>query len=140
MQVNLYGVLSFGSRASYNDPRLFPLSSSDKIIAPFNDAYNEYAYDVDYYDYDGYNYDDYAYDDEYYYAYDEYAYDEYYDYYDYASDYHELALFRLSDNQALLNEIGSTVNNTLEVDFTPTMLFIVTWNRVPEYGNSLHNV
>ena len=47
-------------------------------------------------------------------------------------------LFRLSDNQTLLNEVGSTINNSLEYDydFTPTMLFIVTWNRIPEYGGS----
>ena len=49
-------------------------------------------------------------------------------------------LFRLSNNQTLLNEVGSTVNETLEFDFTPTMLFIVTWIRIPQYGNSQNNV
>ena len=43
-------------------------------------------------------------------------------------------LFRLSDNQTLLNEVGSTINDTLEFDFTPTMLFIVTWSGIPEFG------
>ena len=43
-------------------------------------------------------------------------------------------LFRLSDNQTLLNEVGSTINDTLEFDFTPTMLFIVTFSGIPEYG------
>ena len=38
-------------------------------------------------------------------------------------------LFRLSDNQTLLNEVASTFD-TLEFDFTPTMLFIATWNIV----------
>ena len=45
-------------------------------------------------------------------------------------------LFRLSDNQTLLNQVGSIINDSLEYDFTPTMLFIVTWNRIPEYGGS----
>ena len=103
MQVNVYGVISFGSRASYNDPRPFPLSASDKIIAPFNDEYDEYNYDYDAY---------------------EIAYHE-----------QDLVLFRLSNNQVLLNEIGSTINYTLEVDFTPTMLFIVTWNGVQDNGS-----
>ena len=45
-------------------------------------------------------------------------------------------LFRLSDNQTLLNEVGSNINDTLEFDFTPTMLFIVTWRGIPEFGGS----
>ena len=45
-------------------------------------------------------------------------------------------LFRLSDSQTLLNKVGSTINDTLEFDFIPTMLFIVTWNGIPEYGGS----
>ena len=45
-------------------------------------------------------------------------------------------LFRLSDNQTLLNKVGSTINDTLEFDFTPTMLFIVTWSGIPQlYGS-----
>ena len=45
-------------------------------------------------------------------------------------------LFRLSENQTLLNQVGSIINDSFEYDFTPTMLFIVTWNRIPEYGRS----
>ena len=45
-------------------------------------------------------------------------------------------LFRLSDNQTLLNKVGSTINDTLEFDFTPTMLFIVTWRGIPEFDGS----
>ena len=45
-------------------------------------------------------------------------------------------LFRLSDNQTLLNQVGSIINDSLEYDFTPTMLFIVTWNRIPEFRGS----
>ena len=46
-------------------------------------------------------------------------------------------LFRLSENQTLLNQVGSIINDCLEYDFTPTMLFIVTWNRIPDYRGSL---
>ena len=45
-------------------------------------------------------------------------------------------LFRLSDNQTLLKQVGSIINDRLEYDFTPTMLFIVTWNRIPEFRGS----
>ena len=45
-------------------------------------------------------------------------------------------LFRLSDSQTLLNQVGSIINDRLEYDFTPTMLFIVTWNRIPQFGHS----
>ena len=45
-------------------------------------------------------------------------------------------LFRLSDNETLLNQVRSIINDRLEYDFTPTMLFIVTWNRMTEYGGS----
>ena len=45
-------------------------------------------------------------------------------------------LFRLSDNQTLFNQVGSIINDTLEYDFTPMMLFIVTWDRIPEFGGS----
>ena len=43
-------------------------------------------------------------------------------------------LFRQSDNQTLLNQVGSIINDHLEYDFTPTMLLIVTWNRIPQYA------
>ena len=49
-------------------------------------------------------------------------------------------LFRLSDNQTLLNQVGSIINDTLEYDFTPTILFIVTWNRIPAFGGSPNTV
>ena len=45
-------------------------------------------------------------------------------------------LFRLSENQTLFNQVGSIINDHLEYDFTPTMLLIVTWNRIPEYRGS----
>ena len=97
MQVNLYGVIYFGSRDLYNSyPRPFPLSTSDNIIAPF------------------------------------------WDYFRYQNG--GQVLFRLSDNQALLNEVGSTINDTLEFDFTPTMLFIVTWRGISKLFGSLNNV
>ena len=37
-------------------------------------------------------------------------------------------LSRLSDNQTLFNKVGSTINDILEFDFTPTILFIATWS------------
>ena len=45
-------------------------------------------------------------------------------------------LFRLSDDQTLLNQVGSIINNTLEYNFTPMMLFIVTWDRIPKFVGS----
>ena len=48
-------------------------------------------------------------------------------------------LFRLSDDQTLLNKVGSTINDTLEFDFIPTILFIVTWSGIPSYKGS-HDV
>ena len=45
-------------------------------------------------------------------------------------------LFRLSDNQTLLYQVGYIIYDHLEYYFTPTMLFIVTWNRIPEFGGS----
>ena len=50
--------------------------------------------------------------------------------------FHGQVLFRLSNNQTLLNEVGSTINDTLEFDFTPTMLLIATWNRISAYGGN----
>ena len=52
----------------------------------------------------------------------------------------EQVLFRLSDSQTLLSNVGSTINDTLEFDFTPTMLFIVTWRGIPEFDGSLNIV
>ena len=43
-------------------------------------------------------------------------------------------LFRLSDNETLLNQVGSTINDALDGDFTPGLLLIATWNRIPELG------
>ena len=97
MQVNLYGVIYFGSRDLYNSyPRPFPLSTSDNIIAPF------------------------------------------WDYFHYQNG--GQILFRLSDNQALLNDVGSTINDTLEFGFSPTMLFIVTWDEIPKNRDSQNNI
>ena len=45
--------------------------------------------------------------------------------------------FRLSDSQTLLNKVGSTINDTLEFYFNPTMLFIVTWNKAGTFGHSV---
>ena len=50
--------------------------------------------------------------------------------------YGRQVLFRLSDSQTLLNKVGSIIHDTLEFDFTPTMLFIVTWSGIPEFYGS----
>ena len=92
MQVSTNGVVSFGSHFSNYNSRHFPLSTGDKLIAPFWDNSNVRNGGQ--------------------------------------------VLFRLSDNQTLLNQVGSTINDALEFDFTPTMLFIVTWSGLPEYGGS----
>ena len=41
--------------------------------------------------------------------------------------YGGLVLFRISNDQTLLNEVGSIIN---EFEFTPTMLFIATWSMI----------
>ena len=51
-----------------------------------------------------------------------------------------LVLFRLSDNQTLLNEVGSTINDTVEFDFSPTMLFIVTLGIFEIDGSQVINL
>ena len=44
-------------------------------------------------------------------------------------------LFRLSDNETLLNQVGTTINDALDDDlFYPAFLFIATWNRIPEFN------
>ena len=40
-------------------------------------------------------------------------------------------LFRHTDDEDLLTRVGTTINETLMVDFSPTLLLIVTWDRVP---------
>ena len=96
MQVSTNGVVSFGATFTNYGSRLFPLSTSDILIAPFWDYFNvENGGQV---------------------------------------------LFRLSDDQALLNKVGSIIKYTLEFDFTPTMLFIVTWSGIPAFFGSLNIV
>ena len=47
-------------------------------------------------------------------------------------------LFRLSSNQTLLNEVGSTIHDD---DFTPKKLLIATWNGIPfEFRANTHRV
>ena len=40
-------------------------------------------------------------------------------------------LYRISDNQTLLDKVSSHIADAFS-EFSPTMLFIVTWNRVPQ--------
>ena len=45
-------------------------------------------------------------------------------------------LFRLTDDQTLLNEVSSRVNAAFDAGFNPEFLLIATWNGVPEFGPS----
>ena len=45
-------------------------------------------------------------------------------------------LFRLSDHAALLSQVGSTINDAFDSDFSPALLFIATWDRIPVFGNN----
>ena len=83
MQVTTRGVISLRYLISEYNPRPFPLSTNDRLIAPYWDA---------------------PFDGE--------------------------VLFRLSDNQTLLSEVGSTINDALEFDFTPKKLLIATWMMI----------
>ena len=49
-------------------------------------------------------------------------------------------LYRLSDNGTLLSQVGSAINDTLGIDFSPRLLFIATWIRIPEYDNDRSSV
>ena len=40
-------------------------------------------------------------------------------------------LFRHTNNEDLLTQVGTTINETFMVDFSPTLLLVVTWDRVP---------
>ena len=50
-------------------------------------------------------------------------------------------LYRISNNQTLLDKVSSHIADAFS-EFSPTMLFIVTWNRVPQSSsenNTLFN-
>ena len=50
-------------------------------------------------------------------------------------------LYRISDNQTLLDKVSSHIADAFS-EFSPTMLFIATWNRVPQSSsenNTLFN-
>lgn len=44
-------------------------------------------------------------------------------------------LFRLSEDQSLLNAVGSTINAAFNSGFSPGLLVIATWVAVPEFGS-----
>ena len=41
-------------------------------------------------------------------------------------------LFRQTNDGDLLTQVGTTINEAIAVDFSPTLVLIVTWDRVPE--------
>ena len=40
-------------------------------------------------------------------------------------------LFRQTNDNDLLRIVGTTINETIMMDFSPTLLLIVTWDRIP---------
>ena len=42
-------------------------------------------------------------------------------------------LFRHTNDEDLLTQVGTTINEAFTVDFAPTLLLIVTWDRVPTF-------
>ena len=45
-------------------------------------------------------------------------------------------LFRLTSFEALLNEVGKTINDAFNTTFSPTSLFIATWDGVPAFSET----
>ena len=72
------------------NPRPFPLSTNDVLIAPFWDFIETF--------------------------------------------FGGRVLFRHTNEEDLLTQVGTTINETLMVDFSPTLLFIVTWDGVPGFN------
>ena len=40
-------------------------------------------------------------------------------------------LYRQTNDEDILAQVGATINETFMVDFSPVLLLIVTWDRVP---------
>ena len=45
-------------------------------------------------------------------------------------------LFRLTEDEALLNQAGSMITNAFGFEFSPSLLFIATWDRVELFPGS----
>ena len=43
-------------------------------------------------------------------------------------------LFRQSVDEILLDVVGSAINEAFMMNFSPSLLFIATWDRVPGFG------
>ena len=43
-------------------------------------------------------------------------------------------LFRQTNDEDLLTRVGTTINEALMADFSPALLLIVTWDRVPGFN------
>jgi hypothetical protein len=44
--------------------------------------------------------------------------------------------YRYSDNQTLRSEVGSLISNAFQDNFSPSFLFVATWDRQRQYTNS----
>lgn len=43
-------------------------------------------------------------------------------------------LYRFSEDITILNKVGTIISDAYQVSFSPAVLFIATWNKVPHYG------
>ena len=50
--------------------------------------------------------------------------------------------YRTSQDQCLINEVGTNISDAFSTDFTPSSLFIATWDGVPRFqiGSSILEV
>ena len=87
VQVNNIGVISFRLPFFDVNPRPFPLSTSDVLIAPFWDTIITFNGGQ--------------------------------------------VLFRHTNDEDLLTQVGTTINEAFMEDFSPVLLLIVTWDAVP---------
>jgi tryptophan-rich sensory protein len=44
--------------------------------------------------------------------------------------------YRYSDNQTLLDEVGFLINDAFDNNFSPSILFVATWDRQRRHTNS----
>ena len=49
--------------------------------------------------------------------------------------------YRFTDDESILNDVGMTIRDAFENDFSPALVFIATWDRVtPSYRYSYYGV
>ena len=48
--------------------------------------------------------------------------------------------YRFTDDEYILNDVGMTIRDTFINDFSPTLVFIATWDKVEPSSLSLEGV